>query len=69
MVLHTIPINDIELHSPHSTCICKPHVEIVNGTLCITHYSFDGREALESLYCKGKLNKLITYGWAVIELT
>lgn len=64
MVIHTIPINDIESHSTGTTCACKPTVEIVNDNICVFHNSFDGREALEAMYTRTDLNILIGWGWS-----
>lgn len=49
MILHIIPINDLEEHEESSTCKCMPSVEIVNAEIIVTHNSFDRRELIEQL--------------------
>ena len=66
---HVIPINDTHKHIMSRNCECQPHVVIdeENAFICISHHSWDGREALEelSVCCSG-----ITFdyeGWITIE--
>lgn len=47
MVIHVLPIDDIEDHIDSSTCPCQPSIEEENGHLIIVHSSFDGREGVE----------------------
>lgn len=49
MILHIIPLNDLEEHEESSTCKCDPSAQIVNEEIIITHNSFDRRELIEKL--------------------
>ena len=61
-IFHVYPMNEehsqeiiielpARLHSPKSTCKCKPKVKWneVKGTWIVLHGAFDGREALEEV--------------------
>lgn len=47
MILHVLPVNDLEEHIDSSICKCEPKVLNENGNLIIVHNSYDGREGLE----------------------
>lgn len=47
MILHILPVNDLEEHQELSTCKCNPQAEFHDGNTIIIHNSFDGREAVE----------------------
>jgi hypothetical protein len=46
-MINILPTN--ETNTEQSTCICNPSVEFVNGTMIITHNSYDKRELIEEL--------------------
>ena len=51
MIVHILPINDLEEHEELSTCKCNPKIEFLeNGDMMIVHNSFDRREVIEQLF-------------------
>jgi len=43
--IHVLPVNDVGLHADSGVyCNCNPKFEWVEGTLIVTHNSFNGRE-------------------------
>ena len=50
MVIHVLPVNDLEPHDEEgTTCKCEPRVEFVEGGMLVVHNSFDGREMIEQV--------------------
>ena len=47
-MINILPVNDLKEHDEHTTCDCKPSVEVVNGVMIVTHNSYDKRELSES---------------------
>ena len=47
IMIHILPINDIQPHEESTTCHCNPTVEFLEGEGLVTHNSFDGRELEE----------------------
>ena len=43
LMIHILPVNDLEEHEKTTTCKCKPRVEFENGEMIVIHNSFDGR--------------------------
>ncbi len=46
---HILPIDDLYPHEESQDCECNPRVEIVEDSLLIVHYAWDGRDILEEL--------------------
>ncbi len=47
IMIHILPLGDIEEHEEITTCKCEPSVIEESGELIIVHNSFDGRDGLE----------------------
>lgn len=47
LMIHVLPIGDLEEHEETTTCKCEPNIIKENGELIVVHNSFDGREGVE----------------------
>lgn len=49
MLIHIMPINDLEEHEESSTCKCSPKLIVENDEMIFIHNSYDGREYIEEV--------------------
>lgn len=50
MIIHVLPVNDLEPHEEVGTaCKCEPRVEFAEGGMLVIHNAYDNREILEKV--------------------
>lgn len=49
VILHVMPVNDLEEHIQSCMCKCMPNIKVIedSDSLIWVHNSFDGREGVE----------------------
>ena len=61
MIIHILPVDDLEPHTEETTCKCEPKIKIVEGGMLVVHNSYDGREIIEEVtkILKGDKDELL----------